>query len=131
MDMTMRKATQGGLVFDKRAGKFAFLNRSLGRAASFAASVFAALALNSARADTLISTNTYSYTGSAVNYTVPASTNYLIVKAWGAGGGDWVGYLYGGAGGFAQGQISASPGGIYVVEVGGGGIRNAGGAGAR
>src|SRR5665213_726233 len=117
MHMTLRKSAQGGPVIAKRAGKFAFLNRSSRRVASFAASVFAALALSSARGDTLVSTNTYSYTGSAVNYTVPAGTNYLIVKAWGAGGGDWVGYLYGGAGGFAQGQISASPGAIYTVEV--------------
>jgi hypothetical protein len=83
-----------------------------------------ALLRNSAMGDTLISSSTYSYTGSSVNYTVPSGTNYLIVKAWGAGGGDWVGYLYGGAGGFAEGTVTASPGSVYVVEVGGGGLRN-------
>jgi len=76
------------------------------------------------RADTLISSTPYTYTGGSVNYTVPAGTNYLVVKCWGAGGGCWVGYLYGGAGGFAQGQVSATPGSVYVIKVGGGGLRN-------
>ena len=78
-----------------------------------------------ARGDTLISSTTYTYSGSTANYVVPANTNYLIVKAWGAGGGCWVGYLYGGAGGFAEGQVNnVTPGSYYDVEVGGGGLRN-------
>ena len=92
--------------------------------AAFGMAILGIMPWGMVRGDTLLSSATYSYTGSAVNYTVPANTNYLVVKAWGAGGGCWVGYLYGGAGGFAEGRVSASSGAVYVVEVGGGGLRN-------
>lgn len=80
----------------------------------------AALALASVRANTLISTTAFSFTGGAQSYTVPAGANRVVIKAWGAGGGG--GFYSGGAGGgFVSASYNATPGHVYTVLVGGAG----------
>jgi hypothetical protein len=111
----------GGMPFVHRG----FLR--LLRVAFRSAALFGLVSLGSVYGDTLISSTGYNY--GSYTYTVPANTTYLIVKAWGAGGGCWVGYLYGGAGGFAQGQVSTTPGSTFTVYVGGGGLDNSNGGG--
>lgn len=54
-------------------------------------------------------------------YTVPANCTTILVQLVGGGGGS-AGYLEsGGAGGFAEGFYSVSPGATYTVTIGGGG----------
>jgi len=85
-------------------------------------------------------TRTYSYTGSAQNYTVPANVTSITVKSWGAGGGgagnDGKLGGVGGGGAYSTSVISVTPLEVLVVTIGSGGIRglssasgNGGGAG--
>jgi len=61
-----------------------------------------------------------SFTGSGT-YTVPANCSTILVQLQGGGGGS-AGYCEaGGAGGFAEGVFSVTPGATYSVTVGGGG----------
>jgi hypothetical protein len=73
------------------------------------------------RADTLLSTTNYSYSGTSATYTVPANTDYVVVKAWGAGGGRALGDDAGG-GGFVTASYAASAGQTFTIKVGGGGF---------
>lgn len=61
-----------------------------------------------------------SFTSSGT-YTVPSNAHTIIVQCIGGGGGS-CGYCEsGGAGGFAEGMFSVSPGAQYGVTIGGGG----------
>jgi hypothetical protein len=81
------------------------------------------------RADTLLGTSTFSYTGSNQSYTTPAGTNYVVIKVWGGGGGSGI-YGQGGSGGFAKGTYTLSGGQSLTVVVGGGGSGFSGSSGA-
>ena len=70
--------------------------------------------------DTVLSTTTCSYTGSSQTYTVPAGTDYIIVKAWGGGGGCGSS-TPGGDGACVQASYNVTPGQTCTVKVGGGG----------
>lgn len=72
------------------------------------------------RADTLLSTSTFSYTGGTQGYTTPSGTDYIIIKVWGAGGGSGIGGL-GGGGGYVRATFAISGGQSLTVAVGGGG----------
>lgn len=62
----------------------------------------------------------WSTTGTTT-YTVPAGCSTIVVQVVGGGGGS-AGYCEsGGAGGFAEGMFSVSPGATYTVTIGGGG----------
>ena len=65
----------------------------------------------------------FTYTGSSQTLVVPAGVTQISIKAWGAGGGG--GYLLtsysGGAGGYARGTLSVTPGQELFIIVGGGG----------
>jgi hypothetical protein len=60
---------------------------------------------------------TFSYTGAIQTYTVPDDVTSIKVKCWGAAGGS----LNGGAGGYAGGTVSVTPGETIQVVVGQGG----------
>lgn len=66
--------------------------------------------------------NTFNYTGSTQTFTAPATATFQVY-VWGAGGGTGgsQNQTFGGAGGFAEGLLSASSGQTYRVQVGGGG----------
>jgi hypothetical protein len=74
---------------------------------------------------TLLSTEIFSSSGkNSQGYTVPAGANYVVVKAWGAGG---AGYDQGGNGALATAFFNAVGGDQYSISVGQGGGVNAGG----
>jgi predicted secreted protein len=73
------------------------------------------------RADTLISSTPYSYTGAVVTYTAPANTQYVVIKAWGAGGGTGV-YTAGGGGAFVTAAYNVTAGQPIYIWVGGAGL---------
>jgi hypothetical protein len=60
---------------------------------------------------------TFSYTGAIQTYTVPDGVTSIKVKCWGAAGGA----RNGGAGGYAGGDVSVTPGDTIQVVVGQGG----------
>lgn len=64
-------------------------------------------------------TQTFSYTGSSQNFTVPAGVSSINVKIWGAGGAGSDGS--GGSGAFLKGTLAVSPGQTLTFIVGGGG----------
>jgi hypothetical protein len=60
------------------------------------------------------STTTYSWTA-------PAGITHVMVEMWGGGGGG--GFLFGGAGGaYSRSVVSVTPGSVYTIKVGGGGL---------
>lgn len=65
---------------------------------------------------------TFAYTGSATNFTVPACVTSLHIEAWGAQGG-----TTGGQGGYAEGDLVVSPGQLVYVYVGGQGANSSAG----
>lgn len=68
-----------------------------------------------------LGTSTYGYQGaSQYTYTVPSLTDYVVIKAWGAGGGEGV-LTPGGAGAFVTAQANMSVGQTLSVTVGGAG----------
>ena len=69
-------------------------------------------------------TNTFTYTGSAQSYTVPAGVTSVTVKMWGAGGGNGGSS---GAGAYLTGSLAVTPGQVLSLIVGGSG--NSGGYG--
>jgi hypothetical protein len=76
-----------------------------------------------AKADTLISTQTYSYSGTIQSYTIPTGVNLIQIKAWGAGGGG-AGIdenTSGGGGGFTVASYAVTQGQVVKVLVGSGG----------
>jgi len=68
--------------------------------------------------------STFSYTGAIQTYTVPSDVNNVRIKCWGASGGNPGSYQTGGVGGYAQGDVSVSPGETLYVVVGQGGLGN-------
>jgi hypothetical protein len=79
---------------------------------------------------------TFSFTGSNQNFTVPAYCTSLYVKMWGAGGGGsrittaGGNGTNGGSGGFVMGTLSVIPGKVYTLIIPGGGQPGAGGVGS-
>lgn len=74
-------------------------------------------------ADTLISTQTYSFSGTIQSATIPTGVNLIQIKAWGAGGGG-AGIdenTSGGGGGFTVASYAVTPGQVVKVLVGSGG----------
>lgn len=90
---------------------------------SFAA-LFVTL-VGAARADTVVSTSTFNYTGGSQSYVVPGGADYIVIKVWAAGGG--AGISNGGGGGFVTSTFAASPGVGLTVNVGGAGANVTGG----
>jgi chitodextrinase len=76
-------------------------------------------------ADIIVSSVTFSPTGSAQAYTVPVGTGYIVVKAWGAGGGS--GNAHGGAGAYSSATYDVTPGQTVSVWAGAGGTGTNGG----
>ncbi|MFI6641273.1 hypothetical protein [Streptomyces sp. NPDC050504] len=73
---------------------------------------------------------TFSYTGGAQSYTVPAGVTAIVVDAFGAQGEEGaVGGNAGGRGGRAKAQLPVTPGQVLQVNVGSVGGWNGGGAG--
>ena len=73
---------------------------------------------------------TFTYTGVAQNYTVPAGVTTITIDAFGAQGGTY-GNFTGGLGARIKGNVSVTPGQVLLVYVGAQGIpsQNAGGGG--
>ena len=68
----------------------------------------------------------FAYTGSDINWTVPAGVSSIDVKAWGAGGGRYhrtsmSAAASGGGGGSAFGTLSVTPGEVLTIVAGHGG----------
>ena len=76
-----------------------------------------------AKADTLISTQTYTYSGGIQSYTIPTGVNLIQIKAWGAGGGGAGDdeNTSGGGGGYTIASYAVTSGQVVKVLVGGGG----------
>jgi hypothetical protein len=66
--------------------------------------------------------NTYSYTGADQSFTVPSSITTIKVRVWGAGGGSGFVGPVGGLGGYSEAIFSTSPGTVFTVVVGRGGL---------
>lgn len=79
-----------------------------------------AILTGAARADTLVSTSAFNYTGAQQSYVVPSGADYIVIKTWAAGGGEGV-VTPGGGGGFVISTFNTSPGLGLTVYVGGGG----------
>jgi hypothetical protein len=67
-------------------------------------------------------------TGSNQTFVVPATSNYIYIKLWGAGGaggrkGGWNEGSHGGGGGHTRGLIPVTPGETLTIIVGKGGLR--------
>lgn len=113
-----------------------FFNTRCGTPLSLILAIFASAGCGTLFADTLIGTTTYTYTGSAQSYTVPEGANYVIVKAWGGGGGGasaydgWSTPFYtGGSGLFVSAIFDVVNGVEFQVSVAGGGTGHAGSCG--
>lgn len=65
----------------------------------------------------------FSYTGAVQNFVVPAGTDSVLIKVWGAQGYG----TYGGRGGYAEGTLYVTPGETLEVYVGGQGTSPTGG----
>lgn len=63
-------------------------------------------------------TVTFTYTGQIENWTVPQGVTSIKVKAWGAQGGNSPNMNPGGLGGYAEGDLSVSPGELFYIYVG-------------
>ena len=76
-------------------------------------------------------TQQYTYTGTTGSFVIPDGVTELTVKMWGAGGGNgaWASNNTAGAGGYASGKISVTPGQTILYIVGGGGQGVTGAAG--
>jgi Divergent InlB B-repeat domain/Putative Ig domain len=97
----------------------------LGRRALLCGASLAGLAAVS-RGDTTLSTTTFSCKSQSQAYTVPAGADYIIVKAWGAGGGCGSN-TSGGDGAYVQATCDVSPGQSCTIKVGTGGTCGSGG----
>lgn len=74
--------------------------------------------------------HTFSYSGSAEEFTVPAGVTKLKIKMWGAGGGGYDNVTYtanGGAGGYSFAEIDVTPCEKLLTYVGQGGKAGIGG----
>ncbi len=67
-----------------------------------------------------LGSSTFGYVGGQSTYTAPANTNYVTVKAWGAGGGEGVG-TPGGGGAFVTASAAVSGGQTLSIIAGGAG----------
>ena len=84
------------------------------------------LGIQTAQADTLVGTYTFSYTGGTQSFTVPSGIQRVEIKAWGAGGGSGL-FSSGGGGGFATAIYSVTSGQVISIVVGGAGGGSASG----
>ncbi len=75
-------------------------------------------------ADTLLGSTVFSSLGQATQtYTVPGNADYVVIKAWGAGGGGGsAANLVGGNGTYTSATYLATPGDTFSISVGNGGI---------
>ncbi|MBK8610857.1 MAG: hypothetical protein IPL84_13195 [Chitinophagaceae bacterium] len=64
--------------------------------------------------------DSFLYTGAVQTWVVPAGVTSIHVKAWGAQGNRNAGYIAGGLGGFAEGDLAVTPGQTLWFNVGGG-----------
>ncbi|MEI6576037.1 MAG: Ig-like domain-containing protein [Bacteroidota bacterium] len=72
-----------------------------------------------------VSSQTFNYSGSIVNFTVPSGVTSIVVEARGAQGGNGGnGSISGGLGAMMRGTISVTPGQVLKVLVGQQGIQN-------
>lgn len=65
---------------------------------------------------------TFTYTGADQSWTAPTGVNSITAKMWGAGGGSGEGGTAG-TGAYGTGTISVTPGNVYKIIVGQGGLR--------
>jgi chitodextrinase len=86
-------------------------------------------------ADTLLNTTTFNYAGQTVqNYTVPAEADYIVIRAWGAGGGSAIVpppisvTSTGGNGAYVSASYNVAAGDQFAISVGGGGAGFSGGS---
>jgi hypothetical protein len=87
-------------------------------------------AISTVTANFTCPSSTFTYTGSLQTYVVPACASQVHLEAYGAQGASGVaGGLQGGLGGYAKGDITATPGQTITVVVGGQGTRFNGGGG--
>ncbi len=70
---------------------------------------------------------TFNYTGSQQTWTVPGGVTSIGIECWGAEGG--TGDVAGGRGGYAEGDLSVTPGSTIYIYVGGQSGWNGGGTG--
>jgi hypothetical protein len=97
-----------------------------GRRALFLGAALTGLAAVS-RADTTLSTTVYSCRNQNQSFTVPTGADYIIIKAWGGGGGCGSN-TSGGDGSFVQATCDVSAGQSCTIKVGAGGTtRSSGG----
>ncbi len=75
-----------------------------------------------------IDTLLFSYTGTVQKFVVPSNTSSLTIKAYGSQGGSNASGVKGGLGGYAQGDVSVTPGDTLYIYVGGTNGYNGGGA---
>ena len=76
------------------------------------------------------SSQTFNFTGTLQNFTVPAGVTELSIEAYGAQGGDAQGGVYpGGRGAYMSGDFSVVPGEQLIILVGGQGVSDANHAG--
>ena len=75
------------------------------------------------------SSQTFSYSGSVQNWTVPAGVTSIMIEAYGAQGESGVGGIVGigGLGAMASGELSVTPGDVLSIYVGGSDGFNGGG----
>lgn len=71
-----------------------------------------------------IKKSVFNYTGANQTFTVPPFVEEVMVKVWGAGGGNCPGNSNGGPGGYSTGTLPVSTGQILNVMVGQGGLSN-------
>jgi hypothetical protein len=64
----------------------------------------------------------FSYTGGDQSYTVPSGITSILVRVWGAGGGSGFVAPAGALGGYSEAIFSTSPGTVFTVVVGRGGL---------
>ena len=63
----------------------------------------------------------FNYTGTDQTFVVPPFVESILIKAWGAGGGQSAGSSTGGPGGYSNGNLAVTPGQSVTIVVGQGG----------
>jgi hypothetical protein len=92
---------------------------------AFASSAFAALPANCSQSQYTV-TCTFEFTGAEQAFTVPRGIGSVLVDAVGAAGGGGDANVPGGVGGTAGAPVSAMPGEVLYVEIGGAGTHAGG-----
>jgi hypothetical protein len=87
--------------------------------------VSATLTLTQSTSACEVTTSNFDYTGSMQTFTVPSGITTITIEAWGGQGAN-TNYM-GGAGGYAKGDLSVTPGEVINIYVGGmGGVYSVG-----